>query len=60
MTARKVHVTLTEKEAEALVLLAECASMTHEDAETTLDTPGRVAAGYRAIEKLNHEIYKKS
>lgn len=58
MKRRRIHVSLTPKEAEALVQLAECASMTYEDAEGVLDGATAIAAGYRAIAKLNHEIYK--
>lgn len=59
MSARKIHVTLTAKEADALVRLAECSANTWEDAIVVLDTGIEVAAGFRAIEKLNRSIYRE-
>jgi hypothetical protein len=66
MASRKIKLELTEREALSLVLLAECASNTYDDAEAALDDSNlrarsqAIAAGYRAIEKLNHALYKKS
>lgn len=55
---RTVTVTLTGAQAYALVRLAECAANTYDDAAMVLDSPQAVAAGYRAIERLNSAIHR--
>ena len=57
MSRRIVRVELTRAEATALATLAECAANTHDDALQVLDSPARVASGYRALDKLNAAIY---
>jgi hypothetical protein len=55
--ARRIKVELTEAQALALAGLAECAANSYDDALAVLDSPGRVRAGYAALEALNHAIH---
>jgi hypothetical protein len=55
--ARTVRLELTEAQAHALVRLAECSANTEEDAWNVLVDWNQVAAGYRAIGKLNDALY---
>ena len=54
---RRITVELSRAEALALVHLAECASNTFDDAISVLDAPQSVAAGYRAIDRVNATLY---
>lgn len=61
MTARKVHVTLTQAETAALVRFAEEGMEAGEETYTTPSHSGHVlafAAGSRAVRKLNEASVK--
>lgn len=58
MAAKKVHVTLTLAEANALERLADCAGCEWQDAMDVLRNGSAVAAGYRAIRKLTQARMK--
>lgn len=58
MAAKKVNVSLTAAEANALERLADCSSVEWQDAMDVLRNASTVAAGYRAIRKLTQARIK--
>lgn len=60
MSARRVVVSFTLKQAEALYRLAACSADTYEDAEAVLVDAGSITAGYNALAALSRVTYGTS